>query len=128
MDRRGLWLLLNAVNVLATGGVALLWWWRARAAAEALRAGVPLASNRRQLARNRDYGRGQSGISGGLCLLGAALIGVALAWVGPVPLFVVAGTGAFALLWVTYAALALLDWRWLSEVARLRDDERHGGC
>jgi len=126
--------LLNVVNVLATGGVSLLWWWRGRAAREALRGtvgnppGWVMASHRRQLARNRDYAAGQSAISGGLCALGAALIGVALAWAGPVPLFVVGGTGAFALIWLSYAVLAALDWRWLREVAELREAEREAGC
>lgn len=126
MDRRGWWVLLNVVNVLATGGVSLLWWWRGTAAAAALRGPVVLDSNRRQLRRNRDYARGQSAISGGLCLLGATLIAVASSWAGPVPAFVVAGTGAFAAIWLAYAILAALDWRWLAEVARLRDDERRG--
>lgn len=132
MDRRGLWVLLNLVNVLATGGVSLIWWWRGRAAREALcaalRGPVALASHRRQLARNRDYATGQSAISGGLCALGAALIGVALAWAGPVPLFVVGGTGAFAAIWLAYATLAALDWRWLRAVAELREAEREAGC
>lgn len=128
MDRRGLWVLLNILNVLATGGVSVQWWWHGRAAREALRGPVALASYRRQLARNRDYAAGQSAISGGLCALGAALIGVALAWAGPVPLFVVGGTGAFALIWLAYAVLAALDWRWLHAVAELRDAEREAGC
>lgn len=126
MDRRGIWLLLNVVNVLATGGVALLWWWRGEGARAALRGPVALASNRRQLRRNRDYARGQAAISGGLCALGAALIGVAWAWAGPVPLFVVGGTGAFCAIWLAYAILAAFDWRWLREVAEIREDERRG--
>lgn len=128
MDRRAAWVILNLVNVLATGGVSLLWWWRGRAAREALRAPVALASTRRQLERNRDYATGQSGISGGLCALGATLIGVAWSWAGPVPLFVVGGTGAFCAIWLAYAILAALDWRWLGEVGRLRERERQEGC
>lgn len=128
MDRRGLWALLNVINVLATGGVAWSWWLRRAAAVAALAGPGGPDSRRRQLRRNRDYATGMLVINGGLCLLGAALLAVAAAWRGPVPAFVVGGTGAFAALWLCWAGLAALDWRWLAEVAALVERERHEGC
>lgn len=118
-------MLLNVINVLATGGAALVAWWRLRDAArrETLPARPALA---RWRWRNTRYLAAQFGINAALCFLGATLIGVALGWEGAVPGFVVGGTAGFAAIWVAYAALAVWDWWALAGVADLVERERRG--
>lgn len=126
MDSRGWWICLNVVNVLATGGASLVAWWRLgdAHAREALTPARPSLARWRW--RNTRYLAAQLAINAALCGLGAVLIGVALAWEGAVPAFVVGGTGAFAAIWVAYGALALWDWWALGTVATLVERERRG--
>lgn len=133
MEARTIWIALNVLNVLMTGGMALFWHQRQMAVIDAARRATLEINNGqrahlrpsrwRTLRRNRDHALGQKIVNGSFAVLGVALILAAIWWQGSVPYFVVGGTGAFTVIWAEWTALVFLDRRWMGEVARLVEQE-----
>lgn len=118
-----LWIALNVINIAASGFAASVCYRRYREAARvaAIKHKSPASDllNR----RNARYMRSLFRKSLELMILGGGLIAVALRWVGPVPWFVPAGTGLFALIWADWARELYEDWKEVRWIAALTAEE-----
>lgn len=124
-----LWVILNVINVSAAGFAALVCFRRWREATRfAAIAHKSRASNLLN-ERNARYMRSLFRKSIELLILGGGLIAVALRWEGPIPWFVPAGTGLFALIWADWARELYADWqevRRIGVMSRQEIDTAHG--
>ena len=128
MTGRDVWIVANILTIAGAFVVVALITSRLQIAKEKLRESAPasalLAWRRRDvryLARKRRY-------SFGVMALGAMLIFVALAWEGPVPIFVVWGTVGFMAIHAHLAYAEIMDWIELGEVQRMVERERRGSA
>ncbi len=122
-----IWIGENVINLLATGTAATITGWRAVAASLAAREAEDRASVREQRRVNAILLWCYTGINLGLATLGSYLIFVAARRTAPVDPFILIGTGAFALVWVPFAALAIWHWRATARIADMARAERAGG-
>ncbi len=119
-----IWIGENVVNLLATGTAAAITGWRAVAASLATREMDDRASVREQRRVNAILLWCYTGINLGLATLGSYLIFVAARRTAPVDLFILIGTGGFAVIWIAFAALAAWHWRATARIVRLARNER----